>query len=103
MCTLAPPVGRGWEYVDGAGWDWDAELAVHARAARREGEGAERRGRAATTWSSTRPTSGSTIHESIGHATEYDRAIGYEAAYAGTSFATPDKLGTLRYGSPSCT
>ena len=30
-----------------------------------------------------------TIHESIGHATEYDRAIGYEAAYAGTSFATP--------------
>ena len=37
-----------------------------------------------------------TIHESIGHATEYDRAIGYEAAYAGTSFATPDKLGTMR-------
>jgi TldD protein len=42
-----------------------------------------------------------TIHESIGHATEYDRAIGYEAAYAGTSFATPDKLGTMRYGSPA--
>ena len=40
------------------------------------------------------------IHESVGHATEYDRAIGYEAAYAGTSFATPDLLGTLRYGSP---
>jgi TldD protein len=40
-----------------------------------------------------------TIHESIGHATELDRALGYEAAYAGTSFATPDQLGTLRYGS----
>ena len=40
-----------------------------------------------------------TIHESIGHATELDRAVGYEAAYAGTSFATFDKLGTLRYGS----
>ncbi len=40
-----------------------------------------------------------TIHESIGHATELDRALGYEAAYAGTSFATPDKLHTLRYGS----
>ena len=40
-----------------------------------------------------------TIHESIGHATELDRAMGYEAAYAGTSFATFDKLGTLRYGS----
>ena len=41
-----------------------------------------------------------TIHESIGHATELDRAVGYEAAYAGTSFATFDKLGTLVYGSP---
>ena len=41
-----------------------------------------------------------TIHESIGHATELDRALGYEAAYAGTSFATLDKLGTLKYGSP---
>jgi TldD protein len=41
-----------------------------------------------------------TIHESIGHATELDRAMGYEAAYAGTSFATFDRLGTLRYGSP---
>jgi len=40
-----------------------------------------------------------TIHESIGHATELDRAIGYEANYAGTSFATPDKLGHLQYGS----
>ena len=37
-----------------------------------------------------------TIHESIGHATELDRALGYEAAYAGTSFATFDQLGKLR-------
>ena len=35
-----------------------------------------------------------TIHESVGHATEYDRAIGLEVNYAGTSFATPDLLGT---------
>ena len=41
-----------------------------------------------------------TIHESIGHATELDRAMGYEAAYAGTSFATFEQLGSLRYGSP---
>ena len=41
-----------------------------------------------------------TIHESIGHATELDRALGYEAAYAGTSFATFDQLGKLAYGSP---
>jgi len=41
-----------------------------------------------------------TIHESIGHATELDRVLGYEAAYAGTSFATLDKLNSLQYGSP---
>jgi TldD protein len=39
------------------------------------------------------------IHESCGHPTELDRVFGTEAAYAGTSFLTPDKLGALRYGS----
>lgn len=41
-----------------------------------------------------------TIHESIGHATELDRALGHEANYAGTSFlAPPEKmLGTFTYG-----
>lgn len=41
-----------------------------------------------------------TIHESIGHSTELDRALGYEANYAGTSFLTLDKLGKERIGSP---
>ncbi len=27
MRTLAPPVGRGWEYLTGTGWDFDAEIA----------------------------------------------------------------------------
>jgi len=40
-----------------------------------------------------------TIHESVGHATELDRALGYEESLAGRSFATPDKLRNLRYGS----
>src|SRR5207245_4804612 len=40
-----------------------------------------------------------TIHESIGHSTELDRALGYEANYAGTSFLTTDKLGKERVGS----
>jgi TldD protein len=40
-----------------------------------------------------------TIHESCGHPSELDRALGYEANYAGTSFLTPDKLGSFRYGS----
>lgn len=39
------------------------------------------------------------IHESCGHATEGDRALGWEASYAGTTFLTPDKLGHFRYGS----
>ncbi len=40
-----------------------------------------------------------TIHESLGHSTELDRALGYEANYAGTSFLTTDKLGKERVGS----
>src|SRR5438067_8800829 len=40
------------------------------------------------------------IHESCGHPTELDRVFGTEAAYAGTSFMTTDKLNRLRYGSP---
>jgi len=40
-----------------------------------------------------------TIHESVGHATELDRALGYEESLAGRSFATPDKLRNLKYGS----
>ncbi|MEU9591831.1 TldD/PmbA family protein [Streptomyces sp. NPDC048219] len=98
MRTLAPPAGRGWEYLRGTGWDWDAELA-------------EMPGLLAEKMRAPSVDPGLydlvvdpsnlwlTIHESIGHATELDRALGYEAAYAGTSFATFDRLGTLRYGS----
>lgn len=39
------------------------------------------------------------IHESIGHPLELDRVYGSERNFSGTSFATPDKLGSLRYGS----
>ena len=41
-----------------------------------------------------------TIHESIAHPTELDRAMGYEANYAGTSFVSPPQkmLGQFRYG-----
>ncbi len=42
------------------------------------------------------------IHESCGHPTELDRALGSEASYAGTSFLTPDMLGSFRYGSDLC-
>jgi TldD protein len=40
-----------------------------------------------------------TIHESLGHSTELDRALGYEANYAGTSFLTTGKMGKERVGS----
>ena len=40
-----------------------------------------------------------TIHENVGHPLELDRVLGYEANYAGTSFATLDKRGNLQYGS----
>jgi TldD protein len=43
-----------------------------------------------------------TIHESVAHPTELDRALGYEANYAGTSFVAPPRaaLGALKFGSP---
>jgi TldD protein len=43
-----------------------------------------------------------TIHESVGHSTELDRALLWEADYAGTSFLTPDKTGKLEFGSKIC-
>ena len=105
MRTLAPPAGRGLEYLGGSpwsaagAWDFPAELAAMP-------------GLLAEKLAAPSVTAGRydlvvdpsnlwlTIHESIGHATELDRALGYEAAFAGTSFATPDKLGKLHYGSP---
>jgi TldD protein len=100
MSTLAPPTGRGWEAVAGDEvWDWTAELAEMPSLLAEKVKAPSVV--AGPTDLVIDPTNlWLTIHESIGHATEYDRAIGYEAAYAGTSFATPDKLGRMRYGSP---
>ena len=39
------------------------------------------------------------IHESVGHAVELDRILGWEAAFAGTSWLDPARLGDLRFGS----
>ncbi len=98
MRTLAPPVGRGYEYLDGEGWDFSGELAElpellaeKLRAPSVEPGPYDLVIDPTNLWL--------TIHESVGHATELDRALGYEAAYAGTSFATVDQLGLLRYGS----
>jgi TldD protein len=97
MRTLAAPAGQGWEYLTRT-HDWAAELAElpdllleKAKASSVEPGAYDLVIDPSNLWL--------TIHESIGHATELDRALGYEAAYAGTSFATLDQLGTLRYGS----
>jgi TldD protein len=85
--------------MDNSIWDWDSEIAeLPSLLAEKVASPSVEPGRydllihPSNLWL--------TIHESIGHATELDRAIGYEANYAGTSFATPDKLGKLKYGSP---
>jgi len=106
MRTLAPPVGRGWEFLAGSagagggaaagggdaaggggGWDWHGELAElpELLAQKLLAPSVE-----PGTYDLVVDPSNLwlTIHESIGHATELDRAVGYEAAYAGTSFAT---------------
>jgi TldD protein len=99
MSSLTPPVGRGYEYLTDGSWDFDGEIAAL-------GEQLTEKMKAPSIEPGRYdlvidPTNlWLTIHESIGHATEYDRAIGYEAAYAGTSFATPDRLGSLQYGAP---
>jgi TldD protein len=99
MRTIAPPAGRGWEYLTGSGCDLDGDVArLPDLLAEKLMAPSVEPGRydlvidPSNLWL--------TIHESIGHATELDRALGYEAAYAGTSFATLDKLNSLRYGSP---
>ncbi len=95
-----PPRQAGWEYVE------QSSLLADAR---RVAEEAVAKLKAPSVTAGKRdlivdPTNlWLTIHESIGHSTELDRALGYEANFAGTSFATPDKLGKLRIGSPLLT
>jgi TldD protein len=97
MRSLSRPVGKGWEYVsDEHDFDRDAaelpELLKEKMAAKSVEAGEyDLVIDPSNLWL--------TIHESIGHATELDRVLGYEANYAGTSFATLEKLGKLQYGS----
>ena len=99
MRTLAPPAAAGWEYVASAAADMAGEVAAIPELLTGKIKAPSVR---AGDYDLVIDGSNLflTIHESIGHATELDRVLGYEAAYAGTSFATFDKLGTFQYGSP---
>ena len=95
--AVMAPMGRGWEYVlaqdlAGRARQWGEEAAQKLTAKPVEVGRYDLVLHPSHLWL--------TIHESIGHPTELDRAMGYEANYAGTSFvAPPDKvLGSLKYG-----
>ncbi|MGD9540722.1 TldD/PmbA family protein [Methylocystis sp.] len=93
---LTPARGAGWDYVLGAGLI----------------EQAARAGEEARAKLDAKPvTPGDyelvidptnlwlTIHETVGHSTELDRVLGWEANFAGTSFVKPHMLNELRFGS----
>ena len=95
----AAPMGRGYEYVvqcdlPGNARKWAEQAAEKLKAKPVEVGKYDLVLAPSNLWL--------TIHESIGHPTELDRALGYEANYAGTSFIAPpeDKLGKLQYGKP---
>jgi TldD protein len=91
--------------VRSAGYETIAELALAANATRLRDEAAELLA-APPLPAGTRtlvldtPQLALQIHESCGHPTESDRALGEEISLAGGSFLTPDKLGRFCYGSP---
>jgi TldD protein len=97
MGSAAPPAGRGWEYFT-TGYDFakDAD-EIPALLEQKMASPSIEPGRYDLVIDPTNLWL--TIHESIGHSTELDRVLGYEANYAGTSFATLDKLNRLQFGS----
>ncbi len=91
--TLLPPRGAGFEHVERAGFVEQApriarEALDKLRADRVKPGPRDLVLDPSHLWL--------TIHESLGHSTELDRVLGYEANFAGTSFATADQLGKLR-------
>jgi len=114
--ALCNPVGMGYEYLDGdpseqikvnganIGYRYSYDMVKDARDAGRQLQ-AKLKAR------SVEPGKYDlvldphhlmlTIHESVGHPLELDRVLGYEANFAGTSFATLDKWesGKFQYGS----
>ncbi len=115
--AMAAPVGMGWEYLSGRAADKvktpagalvygrsydmleDARLAA-TNAKQKQGAKSVEAGKWDLVLDPTHTWL--TIHESVGHPLELDRVLGYEANFAGTSFATLDKWKSksFKYGSP---
>lgn len=91
------PRGQGWEYVESLNLAGNAEQWAAIAAEKLTAKSVEP-GQYDLILDPTNLWL--TIHESIGHPTELDRAIGEEANYAGTSFVAPPEktIGQLRYG-----
>ncbi|WOX03900.1 TldD/PmbA family protein [Microbulbifer pacificus] len=111
---LSDPVGRGYEYLEGREEDkihGQTTLYKNSYDMAEDAVLAAEQARAKLTAKSIEPGKYDlvlepshlmlTIHESVGHPLELDRVLGYEANYAGTSFATLDKWrsGKFNYGS----
>ena len=94
-----PPRGMGWEYIDALKMPANAGRWASLAVEKLKAKSVE-----AGQWDLIlEPTNlWLTIHESIGHATELDRALGQEANYAGTTFAAPPEkmIGQFKYGPP---
>ena len=95
--AVVEPAGRGYEYVMGLELAANAQGWAEEAAMKLDAPGVE-----PGKWDLVLHPSNLwlTIHESIGHPTELDRALGFEANYAGTSFIYPpeDVIGKLKMG-----
>jgi TldD protein len=114
--AMSAPMGMGFEYLDGKASEKLAgpagiHLYRNSYDMIEDAADAARQAKEKLTAKSVEPGKyslvlepnhlGLTIHESVGHPLELDRVLGYEANYAGTSFATLDKWksGDFKYGS----
>ena len=94
--ALGGPQGMGYEYMEKHDWKKEAQQAGEEAVMKLKAKSVEP-GKydlvlhPSHLWL--------TIHESVGHPTELDRSLWWEANYAGTSFLTPDKIGKLQFAS----
>jgi TldD protein len=94
--ALGGPQGMGYEYIEQHDWKQEAQQAGEEAVAKLKAKQVE-----AGKYDLVLHPSHLwlTIHESVGHPTELDRSLWWEADYAGTSFLTQDKIGKIQFAS----